>query len=1390
MARLEQKQQQLDVLKQKKQRRRRVLSALGVVVVLATALALMLPAISATRDTLPGGGGALVAGSADFDSASGAPNGPSRASDAGSATRFDESIGYVLYAEKDGTYYVLKTDGTTEAVGSLDEVDRLKQSYKWRIHYVYVEKDNDTPYYNIYPVSDNSRTLSLNNDGQDLVQSGVNNIGVLGEENPYQLQGRDGTSTKLVLRDVDGVYKFVAASDGADETPVVVYEQRQLPAYSLTVETDDAAKGKVAGVDEAGATITSAEAFDTVTTSDGTYKNRYPITAVPNNKAGATGNKQHYLFDHWELNGTALDSSVYGQSIAAGGLEIPFHGSDLKAVFVRNSNYDPDDDEKQGTYVNKEELAAWLQDLKSKQVPLDTAACKKTAEVYDYENRIYRVDLTSRSNLTTFAGTVDLGFIIDVSGSMKFPSKLVKVTSLDNPWETPDNIPIRNINNDWYGQTFGEAWGLDTDTSYFIISDAAGTSTVYEISYKQNWVGTDKQSHTGWFCMDASKNPDETKTSNGVTYHNNTEFITGDTKFKSENDPTSDNDFHYQLYTDGDNGKKRRNYLESSLSGTLTEMRSILQVLSLADDSHEDLDPDVKVAWNTFCNYIPNTNTSDSVQRQPTFTSVKDGINIQYAEGTYAGGTSTDIALLDAVGVKRSDVLAYNDIYDASQHTRSDGTKYYKYSDWDCNSYSSRTYQTTNNGFDWSGSATKYAVLITDGAPQRGGKPIDPQYVKEAAEQLKAKGIKLITVGLSMEDVKNGSILLYDIADNSDKTGEKLFYSAKSGDELQYVLLEIIRQILQDATVQGDVVDTIGEAFYPVDKASGMPLSAGTFIDLEGNVIKGADGKPVTDESAITVAHGKVLATNDSGYQIKWTGQEFPHDGWHGSVYVKAKEDLIGGNAVKTNNGVATVDAKSYTVPGSTTPVPLGNIVAERSSLHRELPTPLVNVNELNFTQNETEWTVYLGTEVDPKAELKKLYESIEIEEVVTKAEDTDNDGLPDRVASDGELNYPYREDNSDARESERIGTPQTFYMKDLVKKLTGSGELDWDKLIADANKADSENGGITIPYHVYGINDDSYLNIKLTKSVAEGEIGLERSPHDTAVTGDGVEQYNLTVFWRPDYKVVPPNQSKEGVANPDDFHTGDYGLKYQGHAAGTENSINEHTINVFKKSLMISKWDAAFDHALKGAEFKLYRTARDGDTGTVEIDGLEGKYKELKTININKTEPELVLDPVEKLPVDEKYYLVETKAPDGYNKLIEPVQVRLAVNDSYVPKPGEQSQATKPEGGLYDWTEMATVEFIGVNAKETNAEGDNGYQHDASDDSKTTTVYFKIPNNPGVELPMTGGPGTMVLTLLGSALVAIGTAVLAIRKRTARAHAHGDALARLNMAKKGGDRQ
>lgn len=88
------------------------------------------------------------------------------------------------------------------------------------------------------------------------------------------------------------------------------------------------------------------------------------------------------------------------------------------------------------------------------------------------------------------------------------------------------------------------------------------------------------------------------------------------------------------------------------------------------------------------------------------------------------------------------------------------------------------------------------------------------------------------------------------------------------------------------------------------------------------------------------------------------------------------------------------------------------------------------------------------------------------------------------------------------------------------------------------------------------------------------------------------------------------------------------------------------------------------------------------------------------------------------------EYQLIETEAPDGYNKLKDPVDVTIAA---------EYDQ----DGVLQSWTV-------------------NGGGND---------VALKIKNNKGTLLPETGGIGTILFTLVGA--VAIGYGIY--RKRTAK---------------------
>ena len=50
--------------------------------------------------------------------------------------------------------------------------------------------------------------------------------------------------------------------------------------------------------------------------------------------------------------------------------------------------------------------------------------------------------------------------------------------------------------------------------------------------------------------------------------------------------------------------------------------------------------------------------------------------------------------------------------------------------------------------------------------------------------------------------------------------------------------------------------------------------------------------------------------------------------------------------------------------------------------------------------------------------------------------------------------------------------------------------------------------------------------------------------------------------------------------------------------------------------------------------------------------------------------------------------------------------------------------------------------------------------------DSANTTLYYVVPNNPGVQLPSTGGVGTGAYTAIGGALALLAIALMLRKQR------------------------
>ena len=154
------------------------------------------------------------------------------------------------------------------------------------------------------------------------------------------------------------------------------------------------------------------------------------------------------------------------------------------------------------------------------------------------------------------------------------------------------------------------------------------------------------------------------------------------------------------------------------------------------------------------------------------------------------------------------------------------------------------------------------------------------------------------------------------------------------------------------------------------------------------------------------------------------------------------------------------------------------------------------------------------------------------------------------------------------------------------------------------------------------------------------------------------------------------------------------------------------------EQKVSFKKEDAQSEAALSGAEFKLYQVEN----------GVRASEALLELVSANDG---MLMDAESNKVFTLKtgvYHLIETKAPAGYNLKTEPVVITVS-KDQVVFQDGE--------------TEAAT---------------------DFNFNPTTKVFSMDIPNTPGVELPATGGPGSLGYTFFGAGLALL--ALLAFLKR------------------------
>lgn len=175
-------------------------------------------------------------------------------------------------------------------------------------------------------------------------------------------------------------------------------------------------------------------------------------------------------------------------------------------------------------------------------------------------------------------------------------------------------------------------------------------------------------------------------------------------------------------------------------------------------------------------------------------------------------------------------------------------------------------------------------------------------------------------------------------------------------------------------------------------------------------------------------------------------------------------------------------------------------------------------------------------------------------------------------------------------------------------------------------------------------------------------------------------------------------------------------------------------TASVYTYQLDVTKVDSSNTATtLANAEFYLYKTST---SGTVYAKVTGGK---LESWGAKADATKMVTDASGKISIAGldagTYYLEEDKAPDGYNKLVAPVQVTIAA--------------------AYSGAEMTTL---------TVEVGDSAA---VAGDLTTGVVGISVENKSGTTLPSTGGIGTTIFYALGAAFVLAAITILMYKKRT-----------------------
>ena len=296
-------------------------------------------------------------------------------------------------------------------------------------------------------------------------------------------------------------------------------------------------------------------------------------------------------------------------------------------------------------------------------------------------------------------------------------------------------------------------------------------------------------------------------------------------------------------------------------------------------------------------------------------------------------------------------------------------------------------------------------------------------------------------------------------------------------------------------------------------------------------------------------------------------------------------------------------------------------------------------------------------------------------------------------------------EKTADATDVE-VGQTVTYTIKGKVPDTTG-----FDKYTYEIT--DTMSDGLTFNRNSLAVKvgsadvtaDTDKCTITYDATTAPNTFKVTIKVKNCKVGDDIVVTYNATVNEKA-IAVVSENKAE---------------LTYSNNPADSESKTTTppEIVKVYSAKIVIDKYEAGKeDTKLPNAQFVLYKEQTPGKPDTAvyykwnETDKKVEWVADMTAADVVKTDNDGAA--YFKGLANGDYYLVETKAPDGYNQLTEPHKVTVA---------------------------------------------------GSSTDTAKLTAIAKVANSTGTELPSTGGMGTTVFYVLGFALV-MGAVVLLVTKK------------------------